>query len=227
MRIVVQIFFQPVACFEIKMVGRFIQQQQVGLLQQQLGQRQPHLPAAGELIRLPLPVFFAKAQSLQHASHFGFNRVAIAGAEFMLEAVIAVGHLGIFRAGVVEFGDFMCQLFQFPLHGVQSGEHRHAFRKHGAAGKREPILRQISGSRSLGNNERAVVERIQAGENLHQRGFARAVRAHQTDAVVGRDQPVGVFKKKFVAETFSGAGKLDHGLDSSSHKKRVPSTHTG
>jgi hypothetical protein len=35
---------------------------------------------------------------------------------------------------------------------------------------------------------------------------------------VRRDQPVGVFKKKFVAETFSGAGKLDHGLDSSSHK---------
>ena len=135
----------------------------------------------------------------------------------MLQAVIAVGDVGIFRAGVVEFGDAVGERFQFPLHGVEFGEHRHAFGKNGAAGKREAILRQISGSGALGNDERAVVERVQAGENLHQCGFAGAVRAHQSDAVAGRDQPVGVFKKKFVAETFSGARKLNHGLDSSSH----------
>jgi hypothetical protein len=41
---------------------------------------------------------------------------------------------------------------------------------------------------------------------------------------VRRDQPVGIFKKKFVAETFSGARELNHGLDLSSHKKAVPST---
>src|SRR5258706_8465204 len=86
------------------------------------------------------------------------------------------------------------------------------------------MLRQVSRGGSLGDDERAVVEAVQAREHFHQRGFARAVRAHQADAVVRRDQPVGVFKKKFVAEAFSGAGKLNHGLDSSSHKKRVPST---
>src|ERR1700728_4059992 len=107
---------------------------------------------------------------------------------------------------------------------MQSGEHRHAFRKDGAAGKREAVLRKISRGRPLGDDERAVVERVQAGENLHQRGLASAVRAHEPNAVVGRDEPVGVFKKKFVAETFSGAGELNHGLDSSSHKKAVPST---
>jgi hypothetical protein len=35
---------------------------------------------------------------------------------------------------------------------------------------------------------------------------------------VWRDQPVCVFEEKFVAETFSGAGKLDHGTDLSSHE---------
>ncbi len=165
-----------------------------------------------------------KPNPMQNPSDFGLNRVAVAGAEFMLQAVIAVGDVGILRAGVVEFGDAMRERLQLPLHGVEFGEHRHAFGKDGAAGKREAILRQISRSSALGDDERAVVEGVQAGENLHQRGFAGAVRAHQTDAVVGRDQPVGVFKKKFVAETFSGAGKLNHGLDSSSHKTAVPST---
>src|ERR1700689_1661739 len=41
-----------------------------------------------------------------------------------------------------------------------------------------------------------------------------------TGGVAGVDQPVGVFKKKFVAEAVSGAGKLNHGLESSSHKER-------
>src|SRR4029077_14350315 len=41
---------------------------------------------------------------------------------------------------------------------------------------------------------------------------------HQADAVPRRDQPVGVLEKKFVAEPFAGARKLNHGLDSSSHK---------
>ena len=80
-RIIVQIFFQPVARFEVEMVRGFVEQQQVGLLQQQLGQRQPHLPAAGKFVGLPLPVFFAKAQPhqnacrlrLQSSSHRGFG----------------------------------------------------------------------------------------------------------------------------------------------------------
>jgi len=224
MRIIVQIFFQPVARFEIEVVGGFVQQEQVRLLQEQFGERQPHLPAARKFVGLALPVFFAKAQPLQHAPHFSFDRVAVAGAEFVLQAVIAVGDVGVLRAGVIELRDFMSELFQFPLDGVQSGEHRHAFGKHSAAGKREAILREISCGRSLGDDERAVVEGVEACENLHQRGFAGAVRAHQSDAVVGRDQPVGVFKKKFVAETFSGAGELNHGLESSSHKTAVPST---
>jgi hypothetical protein len=37
---------------------------------------------------------------------------------------------------------------------------------------------------------------------------------------VGGDKPIRVFEEKFVAETFSGAGKLDHGLKLSSHKNQ-------
>src|SRR5205814_1249868 len=55
-----QIFFQPVASFKIKMVGGFIEQEQVRLLQQELGQGNSHLPATGEFIRMPMPVFFGK-----------------------------------------------------------------------------------------------------------------------------------------------------------------------
>ena len=61
--IILQILFQPVASFEIEMVGGLIEQQQVRLLQQQFGEREAHLPATGELIRKALPVLFAEAQA--------------------------------------------------------------------------------------------------------------------------------------------------------------------
>ena len=36
------------------------------------------------------------------------------------------------------------------------------------------------------------------------------LRAHQAGALLGRDQPVAVFKQKFVAETFPGPLELNH-----------------
>ena len=56
----------------------------------------------------------------------------------------------------------------------------------------------------------AVVERFHAAQDFEQRGFAGAVAAHQAGALLGRDQPVAVFKQKLVAETFPGPLELDH-----------------
>ena len=44
MRIIMQVFFQPVASFKVEVVSGFVEQQQVWLLQQQLRQGEPHLP---------------------------------------------------------------------------------------------------------------------------------------------------------------------------------------
>ena len=54
--IAAQILFQPVAGFEIEMVGGLVEQEQIRLLQQQLGERDAHLPAAGKFFRLARPV---------------------------------------------------------------------------------------------------------------------------------------------------------------------------
>ena len=59
-RIRAQVLLQPVARLQIKMVRRLVQQQKIRPLQQQLRQRNPHLPAAGKLLRPPHPVCFAE-----------------------------------------------------------------------------------------------------------------------------------------------------------------------
>ncbi len=43
MRIGVEVLLEPVACLEIEVVGRLVEQQQVRLMQQQFGQRDARL----------------------------------------------------------------------------------------------------------------------------------------------------------------------------------------
>ena len=45
-----QIFLEPVTRLEIEMIGRLVEQQQIGLAEQQLRECEPHLPSAGEVI---------------------------------------------------------------------------------------------------------------------------------------------------------------------------------
>lgn len=104
----------------------------------------------------------------------------------------------------------MGELLELLLHGAQFVEDGEAFLEDGAAGEGEAILRQVADGHAFGALHRAVVERVEPGENLHERGLAGAVGADEGGALVGRDEPVGVFKEKFVTETFAGVGELKH-----------------
>ncbi len=149
--IVREIVFQPVAGFEIEMVGGFVEQQQIGLLQEQLGQRNAHLPAAGKFFGLAVPVVLAKAQAGKHGPDLRIERIAVARLEFVLDAVVALGDLPVFRRRVVHFRHARGQRFHLRFHGTQIVEDRHALGKHAAAGERKSILRQIADGRALGD----------------------------------------------------------------------------
>ena len=95
-RILQQILLEPVAGFEIEVVGGLVEQQQVRLFEQQLGQRDAHLPAAGEFLGAARPVFLPEAQTVQHRAHLRFDGVAVARVEFASDALVALGHLRVF-----------------------------------------------------------------------------------------------------------------------------------
>ena len=71
--IILQITFQPVARFQIQMIGRFVEEKQAGLLQQQLGQCDAHLPSAAELLARAIQVLAREAKALKHGSRLCFQ----------------------------------------------------------------------------------------------------------------------------------------------------------
>ena len=95
------------------MVRRLVQQQNIRLLQQKLGERDAHLPAARELFRAPRPVLFAESQAIQYRPNLRLDRVAVARAELAVEPVEAIGDTAVFFAR--RDRDRPCDASEFPV----------------------------------------------------------------------------------------------------------------
>ena len=131
--IVVEIALQPIAGFQVKVVGGLVQQQQAGLLQQQLGQRDAHLPAAGKLLCLPGPVMLAEAQAAQYRAHLRIECIAVVGAKVGVEKRKAIRGRGVLGRCRVKLGQARGEGLQFLLHAAQLGEDRQALGKNATA----------------------------------------------------------------------------------------------
>ena len=64
-RVFLQPRFEPQRAFEIEIIGRLVEQQQIGLGKQRRGQRHPHAPAAGEFRHRTRQIGVGEAQSAQ------------------------------------------------------------------------------------------------------------------------------------------------------------------
>ena len=139
-----EVLFEPVAGFQVQVVGRLVEQQQVGFGEQQLGKRDAHLPPAGEFLGPALPVPLRKPQAGEHDAGLRFHGIPVARAKLAFRVVKAVGHLPVFGAIRVQFGHAMGELLLLVFERAQIVEHGHAFGKHGTAGKRQAFLRQVA-----------------------------------------------------------------------------------
>ena len=84
------------------MVGGLIEQQEIRSLQQQLRQRNAHLPAAGKFFRIPLPIITMEAKPCKDLSHFHFEGVAVASRKLVLQPLVTICHGGILGTGMVK-----------------------------------------------------------------------------------------------------------------------------
>ena len=123
-RIGVQVLFEPVPRLEIEMVGRLVEQQQVGRAQQQFGQRQTHLPAAGERFGLSLVVGRLEAEALQHRRRFQLDAVAVAEPKPFLKIAVAAEHRVVFGLGNRRVAEPLLERVHLGLDGAAAPRRR-------------------------------------------------------------------------------------------------------
>ena len=180
---------QPHRRFQVEVVGRFVQQQQVRVGEQRRCQRDAHAPAAGKLGDGPSLGGFVEAQARQDGGGSGRGGVGGDGNQPVvhLGEAVRVGGFG-FRQQRQPFGVALQD-------GVEQGHRslRRFLADGGHAGTR-------------GQADIAAVDGDFAGDGAQQGGFSGAVAADQADAPAGVDRQVGTVQQCAAAHADDGAG---------------------
>ena len=163
------------------MVGRLVQQQQIGVGEQRGGQRDAHPPAAGELATgrpgrssNPSPARIAAARA-------GAESAPIVTQPLMdFREPMRVGRLGLRQQR---------EAFRIALqHGVEQG-----------LGPSGASCRTVA-MRARGQAHVPAVERNFAGDGTEQGGFARAVAADEADPPARIDREIGPVQQSAAAQ---------------------------
>ena len=179
-RIVRQMVFQPQRAFEIEIVGRLVQQQQIRRREQRRGERHAHAPAAGKFGDRPGLVRGRKSEPAQDRRRARRRGMGIDIDQPGLDLGDTIGIVGGFG--------LMQQRIALQI-GLQHDVDE-AFRAVGG------FLRQAADAPARRQRDAAGLHRQLAADGVKQRRFADAVAADETDARAGHDLHRAVVDQK-------------------------------
>ena len=168
--IVAQMAFQPRHRLGVEMVGRLVQQQQVGLVEQQLAQRDAAALAAGQFCHVG--IVGRAAQRVHRLIDLAVEIPQARG----LDLVLQLGHLVGGLVGIVHR-----QLVVAIEDRLLLGDAFHHVLAHGLGRVELRLLLEIADARALGDPGLAVIFLVDAGHDPQQRRLAGAVDAEHAD----------------------------------------------
>jgi len=216
--VVRQVLLEPVARGQVEVVGGLVHQQQVGAGQEQLGERDAHLPAARELLCAARRVLRGEAEPFQYVRDTGVDLVAAQLAEALahlgvaLEQALVVAVLGRVRELVLDRVLLVLERQQV-LEGLLQ------LRPHRAAVVDDAVLGQVADRRVRGHPDAARVRLLEPGQHAQERRLPRAVGSRQANPVPLADVPAHLLEEDAVRVTLAQAFDVDHRRASSGARR--------
>ena len=174
---------------DVQVVRRLVEQQKIGLLKQQLGQRRPALLTTRQSRDGQIVVGRREAQPAQHLANGHFVVIAARRLQPMLEFVV-LGHQVLGPVGVMMIGDELGDLGHPLLELADVVERAGHLGQQRVGRVQRRFLRQIRDLQAASPGHRADLRLNLAGDELEQRGLARPVRSDQADLLPSVDHPV-------------------------------------
>jgi HAMP domain-containing protein len=196
--IVAQKTFEPQGCFEVEVIGRLVEQQQIGLGEQDRGKRRPHPPAARQLSDRLVLRPLVKPEPGEDARRPARRRMR-----------------RDFDEPRLDLGDPHCLRPGFPL-GQQarplavSGEHR----LERARRTTRRLLREKADAAAARQFDRPVIGLQDTADQVEKGRFARTVAADQPDLGPLGDLGIRLIEQPAPgtpADTVCHLGKAQHG----------------
>ncbi len=204
------------------MVRRLVEQQEGGLLQQQLRERDAHLPAAGKRVGGPLEVGGREAEALEDRGGLELDAVAVAEAELVLQIAVAREHRVVLRFGDARIAEAPLEAVHLGLDCQERRERARRLLEHRVAGVREAVLRQVADGERRGREDGARVGLVEARHHPEEGGLAGAVGAAEAHALTVGDLPGDVVEEGAVAEGLGEGLELDHPFIRRAPSRRRP-----
>ena len=166
------------------MVGGLVEEQDVGVLKQNLCQLYTHAPSSGELACGTLQVGLTETQTHQRA----FQLAHILATAHHLQTLALVGktfaqlHVALALV-VVALGHLLLHTLYLCLYLMQMGKGLLCLLAHGARVRKHHHLWQIANRSALGHRDTATCGLLHPGYNLQHSALAGTVLAHEGNAV--------------------------------------------
>ena len=196
--VLLQVLLQPVDALGIQVVGGLVEQQDVGLLQQQAAQGHTAALASGEVLhRL---VIGRATQRVHGALQLGVEVPGIGSVDDVLQFSLA-GEQGIHLVRVlIIFGEAEL-LIDFLVFGQCVHHGLHTLHHDFADGLRRVelgFLRQVAHRIAGREDHFALIVLLDAGDDFHQRGLTRPVQTDDADLRPIEEGEVNVFQHLLV-----------------------------
>ena len=195
--VVLEVLFQPEEGSHVQVVGRLVQEEDLGLFQKQAAQFQPRLFAAahgGDL----LPVHLRKAHSVEDGLDFYVRIVPVRGGNGAFQLFVAGGELFKFRSAVGDGGEALFNVAQ-RLHGAEHArKYRLHFFVHSLVAFQSAVLFENADFQPALFIDLSLVGGERARQKLYEGGFPLAVGADQPHALLFRDHERDVVEYDFV-----------------------------
>ncbi len=194
-----QILLKPEYRFQVEVIGRLIEQQQVGPVHQRARQVEAHAPAAGEAVYRAFQRVAGEAQPVQQLRGTRLGAIAINS----LKVLLGFEPRGVMLDDVI-FGrqDFF-QLAQLDV----AVEHEFQRGLHGVG----DFLFDVGQRLAALQRDFAAVRVDFAAYQAEQGGFTAAVFAHQTDALVGERLQIRLLEQRCTALQIIQILDIEHG----------------
>ncbi len=204
--IVAQELLQPQDRFQIEIVGRLIQEERIGRLQENARQRHAHLPAARQLAHVVDHLIGRQPQAGEDGVR---ARLQLVAAELLIARLHLAEALDHLLRRILRHLQFQPrQLFAEIGHLAGAGD---GLGQDGAAAQVAGVLTKVADGQLLGPLDAAVVGALLAGDETEQRGLARAVGPHQADFLARVDLKRRVDEQNLSAVLLRDVGKRNHG----------------
>ena len=205
-----QMLLEPGHRLRVEMVGRLVEEEEVGLLQQQLAERHAALLAAGKVVHVGIAR--RAAERVHRHLDLRFEVPEVLGVDLVLQLRRLLRRL----VGIVHH-----QLVVAVEHRLLGGDAVHDVAHHVLRRIELRLLRQVADARAFGRPGFAGELLVEAGHDPEQRRLARAVRPEHADLGVRVEGEVDVLEHLLAAR--KGLRQALHVIDElARHRCRCP-----